>query len=213
MSNQPIVRCALLVALSFALGACISVNLGGDPPPATVFKLQADEAQTKSRTQTKGDTVVAVSKPEVPPALATERIALSLEDGRRVDYYADAKWPGKLDDVLQEFVIDRAQQQLPRAVVDKPEAASSADFRLDIKVTSFEPVYKGAPDTAPRLDVAMTVTVIDVPEGRVRSQFTVRKSAQASENRLTPITSELGKLLQAAVDEAVARAAPQLAAA
>jgi hypothetical protein len=59
----------------------------------------------------------------------------------------------------------------------------------------------------------MTVTVIDLPGERVRNQFTVKKSAPASENRLTPITAELGKLLQSAIDEALARAAPQFAAA
>jgi ABC-type uncharacterized transport system auxiliary subunit len=213
MKRQLIVRCALLVALSFGVTACISVNLGGDPPKATVFTLQAPGMETKAASaQAASSTVVAIAKPELPPGLATERIALYFEQDRRMDYYADAKWSGPLDEILQEFVIGRAQQQLPRAVVGKPELAS-ADYRLSIKVTSFGPVYKAAPDTVPRLDVVMTVTVIDLPEQRVGSQFTIRKSAPASENRLTPITNELGKLLQSAVDEALARVAPQFAAA
>lgn len=211
MNTQTIVRNALLVLIALGMSACISVNLGG-APPATVFTLQAPEGQMKAPVgDVRGRTVVVVPKPELPPALATDRIALMFEQERRMDYYADAKWSGKLDDLVQEFLIDRAQQQLPRTVVEKTEAAA-ADYRLVVKVTNFEPVYKGAADAAPRLEVAMTVTVIDLPGERIRTQFTVKKSAAASENRLTPITAELGKLLQSAVDEALAKAAPQFAA-
>ena len=212
MKNPTIIRGAFLVALSLGVSGCISVNLGG-PPPATVFTLQAPEGQMKAPSgDVRGRTVVVVPKPDLPPALATERIALYFEQERRMDYYADAKWSGKLDELVQEFLIDRAQQRLPRTVVEKTEAAS-ANYRLSVKVTNFEPVYKGAADQPPRLDVEMTVTVIDLPEERIRAQFTVKKSAQASENRLTPITAELGKLLQSAIDEALAKAAPQFAAA
>jgi len=212
MKNQLIVHCSFLFALSLGLSACISVNLGG-PPPATVFTLEAPEGQMKATSMhARGSTVVVVPKPEVPAALATDRIALFFEQDRRMDYYADAKWSGKLDDLVQEFLINRAQEKLPRAVVGKPGLASG-NYRLAVKVTSLEPVYKGAADKPPRLDVEMTVTVIDLPEERVRTQFTVKKSAPASENRLTPITAELGKLLQSAIDEALARAAPQFAAA
>jgi len=210
MKNQLIVRCSLL--LSLALSGCISVNLGG-PPPATVFTLKAPEGQMKAPSRdVRGSMVVVVPKPEVPPELATDRIALLFEQDRRMDYYADAKWSGKLDDLVQEFLIDRAQEKFPGAVVGKPGLASG-NFRLAVKVTSLEPVYKGAADQAPRLDVEMTITVIGLPDERVRSQFTVKKSATASENRLTLITAELGKLLQSAIDEALARAAPQFAAA
>ena len=212
MKNPLIVRSSLLVALSLGLSACISVNLGG-PPPATVFTLEAPDGQMKANpTQAKGSTVVVVPKPEVPPALATDRIALLFEQDRRMDYYADAKWSGKLDDLVQEFLINRAQEKLPSDCGGQARAGVG-DYRLSVKVTSLEPVYKGAADKPPRLDVEMTVTVIDLPEERVRAQFTVKKSAPASENRLTPITNELGKLLQSAIDEALARAAPQFAAA
>jgi ABC-type uncharacterized transport system auxiliary subunit len=211
MKNQMIVRSAFLIALSLGVSGCISVNLGG-APPVTVFTLQAPEGQMKAPAgDVRGRTVVVVPKPDLPPALATDRIALMFEQDRRMDYYADAKWSGKLDELVQEFLIDRAQQQLPRTVVEKTELAS-ANYRLVVKVTNFEPVYKGAADAAPRLEVAMTVTIIDLPGERIRTQFTVKKSAPASENRLTPITAELGKLLQSAIDEALAKAAPQFAA-
>ena len=212
MKNQLIAPCSLIVALSLGLSACISVNLGGRPP-ATVFMLEAPEGQMKAPAgDPRNRAVVVVPKPEVPAALATDRIALMFEQDRRMDYYADAKWSGKLDDLVQEFVINRAQQKLPGTVVGKPGLASG-DYRLAVKVTSLEPVYKGAADAPPRLDVEMTVTVIGLPDERVRGQFTVKKSAPASENRLTPITAELGKLLLSAIDEALTRAAPQFAAA
>ena len=212
MTNQPIVRCAMLIGLALGMTACISVNLG-DPPPPTVFTLQTSDAQLKTRPmQMRGSAVVVVTKPEMPPALATDRIALFFEQDRRIDYYADAKWSGKLDDVVQEVLISRAQQRLPMTVVGT-QSRALGDYRLSVKITNLEPVYKAAADAPPRLDVEMTVTVIALPQERVRTQFTVKKSAQASENRLTPITAELGTLLQSVIDEALARAAPQFAAA
>ena len=202
----------MLIGLALGMTACISVNLG-DPPPPTVFTLQTPDAQMKaSPTQTRSSAVVVVSKPEMPPALATDRIALLFEQDRRIDYYADAKWSGKLDDVVQEVLIRRAQQRLPMTVVGT-QSRALGDYRLSVKITSLEPVYRAAADAPPRLDVEMTVTVVGLPEERVRTQFTVKKSARASENRLTPITAELGTLLQSAIDEALARAAPQFAAA
>ena len=76
--------------------------------------------------------------------------------------------------------------------------------------TDFEPVYMAAPDKAPRLDVAMTVTVVTLPGEAVKTQFSVKKSAPASGNRLSTITNELGDLLHSVTDEALQKAAPYL---
>jgi hypothetical protein len=62
----------------------------------------------------------------------------------------------------------------------------------------------GAPDKAPRLDVAMTVTVVTLPGEAVKTQFSVKKSAPASGNRLSTITNER------VIDEALQKAAPYL---
>ncbi len=150
-----------------------------------------------------------VPKPELPAGFDTERIALFLDQGRRLDYYADAKWSARLDDLLQDFLIQKAQQDLPGKVVGSPDLAA-AKYKLALKVDDFEPVYMDAPDKAPRLDVAMTVTVVTLPGETVKTQFSVKKSVPASGNTLTTITNELGDLLHSVTDEALQKAAPFL---
>ena len=75
----------------------------------------------------------------------------------------DAKWSAPLDDLLQDYVIQRAKQDLPGKVVGTPDLAPSARYRLALKVTDFGPVYADMADKAPRLDVALTATVIALP--------------------------------------------------
>jgi len=54
--------------------------------------------------------MIVVPKPELPPGLDTERIALYLDQGHRLDYYADARWSARLDELLQNFLIEKVRQ-------------------------------------------------------------------------------------------------------
>ena len=152
--------------------------------------------------------MVVVPKPELPPGLDTERIALYLDQGHRLDYYADARWSARLDELLQNFLIEKVRQRLPGKIVGTPDLASSARYKLAIKVTDFGPVYAGAPDKPPRLDVGMTVTVL--AGDMAKTQFTIKKSAAAADNKLRDVTSGLENVLQSATDEALQKATPFL---
>ena len=47
---------------------------------------------------------LAVLKPRVRAGLDTDRIAVLYPD-RRLDYFADARWSGSLDDVVQDLAV------------------------------------------------------------------------------------------------------------
>jgi ABC-type uncharacterized transport system auxiliary subunit len=160
-------------------------------------------------TEAMGRLVVVVPVPEVPPGFDSERIAIQFEDGR-VDYYADARWSARLDELVQNVVIERAQRKLSGAIVGRPGVVPSANYRLSVKLTSFGPLYKASADMPPRLNAGVNVTVIELPQETIRAQFTVSKTAMASENRLGVITNDLRSLLNSAVDEALEKAAPYI---
>jgi ABC-type uncharacterized transport system auxiliary subunit len=203
----------LLLAL-LAMSGCISLpssSSESEPPPSiyTLHPLRSANAEPTGPAKTSA--IIVVSKPEVPTGFDTERIALYFEQGRRLDYYADAKWSGRLDDLLQDFIIQTARHDLPGKVVDTTDLAAAAQFKLSVKITDFQPVYPNGPDSAPRLDVAMTVTLITVPGGTVKANVSVKQSAPASANRLSVITKELEALLQSLTDQALREIAPHLA--
>ena len=144
------------------------------------------------------------------PRIETERIALYLNDGHRLDYYSDAKWSAALDELLQDFLVQEAQKKMPASAVGTTDLAASARYRLAVKFADFEPVYADGPDKAPTLTVAMTMTVVSLPGEKVQAQFTVRRTAPASANTLTAVTDGLETLLKTSTDEALQRAAPYL---
>ena len=197
-----------------SMSGCISLPSNGSDkgPPPSIYTLHPPQSgNAEPSRQAKAPAIIVVPKPEVPTGFDTERIALYFEQGRRLDYYADAKWSGRLDDLLQDFIIQTARHNLPGKVVDTTDLAAAAQFKLSVKITDFQPVYPNGPDSAPRLDVAMTVTLITVPGGTVKANVSVKHSAPASANRLSVITKELEALLQSLTDQALREIAPHLA--
>jgi ABC-type uncharacterized transport system auxiliary subunit len=159
-------------------------------------------------TDAAGRVVVVVPTPELPPGFDSERIAIQFEDGR-VNYYADAQWSARLDELVQDVFIQRAQRKLSGAIVGKP-GGPAANYRLVVRLTGFGPMYKISPDMPPRLNAGVTLTVIELPQETIRAQFRVSKTAMASENRLGPITNDLRGLLHSAVDDVLEKAAPYI---
>jgi len=204
----------LLVAifsLTFVTGCAGLPSLGGNKQsaPELIYTIQASGSEPSGPPRhAKGPVTIAVPKPELPAGLDTERIALYLDQGHRLDYYADAKWSARLDDLLQDFLIEKVRQRLPGKIVGTPDLGASARYKLAIKVTEFGPVYAATPDKPPRLDVGMTVTVL--AGDMAKTQFTVKKSATAAENKLKDVTGGLENVLQSATDEALQKAAPFL---
>ena len=207
-------RTLFCLAAALALTGCITIggSANKDAASTNIYTLKpaAEMHAAPARAPARGRTVVVVPKPQLPAGFDTERIALLFEQDRRLDYYADAKWSARLDDLLQDFVVSRAQDELPGKVVGTPELTPSPKYRIALTFTDIQPVYAGMADKAPRLDAAVTVSIVTVPGNAVKTQFKVQKSAPASANTLTAITNEMGKLLQTLTDEALQKAAPFL---
>jgi ABC-type uncharacterized transport system auxiliary subunit len=200
------------LASSLALSACISLPFGKteERPPPVMYTLHEPNAGVMDvATEAMGRVVVVVPLPELPPGFDTNRIAIQFEDGR-VDYYADAQWSARLDELVQDVLIQRAQRIFSGAIVGKPGVVPAANYRLVARITGFGPLYKSSADMAPRLNASVTLTVIELPQETIRTQFSVTKTAMASENRLSTITNDLRGLLHSAVDDVLEKAAPYI---
>lgn len=210
MSLQTPTSAVIAALLAVAVSGCISIGGGNkDAPPPSVYTLNAPASRDTGPPPRRGGILIAVSKPELPAAFNTERIALMFEEGRRFDYYADAKWSARLDDLLQKFIIDMGSQLLPGVVLQTPDATAAPRYKLMVTITDFQPVYAGAPDSPPRLDVGLTLALA-VPSGSsVKTQVTARRSGPSAANTQTAVTDGLQKLLEEAVAEAFGKLKPQ----
>ena len=154
--------------------------------------------------------IVLVPRPELPKGYDTERITLLFEQGHRLDYYADAKWSARLDDLLQDFIVQMVRHVLRDRIAATTSTAAAARYKLAVEITDFQPVYGAAADSPPRLDVAMTVTLVALPDETAKAQFSLKKSAPASANTMTAVTKELELLLQSLIKEALQKIASSL---
>jgi ABC-type uncharacterized transport system auxiliary subunit len=213
MSNPPVTpRRAFVLLAGLALAGCISLpDANKKKASASIYTLHPLPAGNQlSNAPARPPMVVLVPRPELPKGFETERITLLFEQGHRLDYYANAKWSGRLDDLLQDFIVQMVRHVLPGRIAATTSSTAAARYTLAVKFTEFQPVYQMSANSPPRLDVALTVTLIALPGETVKAQFSLKKSAPASANTMTIVTKELELLLQSLTEEALRRIATSL---
>lgn len=88
------------------------------------------------------------------PGLDTDRL-LILESGARLNYYAGARWPDNVPEVLESLLRRTLESTGEYARVSGSRDSRSADWQLDLEVREF---YAVAATYAGRSKVRMTLT-------------------------------------------------------
>jgi len=190
---KKIIPIALTGAL--LLSGCSSFLKSDDPLP-TMFSLRPSVDLQPVEEQQKVSRILEIQRPTLPPGFDTARISMYLENGHLLDYYANAKWVAPLDEILQEFTSQTARKMLPNAIIAAPGQSIESNYRLQIRVNDFEPVYSEGPDQAPLLVASLSFTLLKMPEERIVSNFTIEQQEPAQANNLTMVTAGLEHLLQ-----------------
>ena len=185
-----------------ALTGCSTGNLlKSTEPQQTIYSLRPVELT--GATSDVMARILEISVPSVPPGMEQDRIALSLDNGQKLDYYAGARWSSSLEHVMQEFTRRTAGASLPYIVAVTPDQGIAADYRLQIKINEFQPVYAaGSTGGAPYLKASIEFTLIRLPADQIVSSFTLSRNFEAQENRLDAITLGLESLLREIEHEA-----------
>lgn len=193
---------AVLVLLLPLLAAGCS-GMKSSQPPATIYMVHAAGC-TAAPVLSKG--VLSIPEPEMPAGFDTERIALYLAGGRRLDYFAGAAWPDHLGKMLQQVIL-----QTPCDIATAtPDTANAATATLYVKVNDFEPVYAGGPKATPVLKVSMRFRLTSGDRELPLADFTVQQTGDAPANTLTGVTQGLETLSQAVLAQAFAQLEPRL---
>ncbi len=196
-----------LTALAL-LSACSPTRLlTSDEPRQTTYSLRGDMTASAYSGPSR---IVEIAKPILPSGFERSRIALYMDDGRKLDYYASANWPGPLDAVIEEFTHRALATTLPSIITVSPTQPVHSDYRLQLRVIDFQPVYGQSHEVAPKLMTAVEFTLISLPAQKILSSFTLRKEDVASSARRDIIISELEAQLRGIESEAFAKLAPHL---
>src|ERR1700730_1911264 len=110
-AGSDIVRASILVlGVCGAVTACTGSLFQSKAVPPSIYLLSAPPGTTAAASSPPAPAPpplaadLAVLKPRVRAGLDTDRIAVLYPD-RRLDYFADARWSGSLDDVMQDLTV------------------------------------------------------------------------------------------------------------
>jgi len=199
-------RAASVLALSSVLflAACGSL-FQSKLAPSTVFLLSVKAGAGAAGAEIPVD--LAVLKPRVRTGLNNDLIAVLYPD-RRLDYFADARWSGPLDEVMQDLALQafRVHANLRSVHTDASEFGSG--YWLEIEVLDFQAEYPGGPGTAgslaPTIHVRLFGSVGDSADRRVLARVEADVIQPATENRLTAIVQAYDQAINAALARIVA---------
>lgn len=140
---------------------------------------------------------IAVAAPEVPPGFDSDRIALYMQSGRRLDYYARAAWPDRLPRVLQEAIL----ASIPGAV--SAESGLPAPYTLRVRVRDFAPVYAADATAPPLLRVTLETRLIAGQSQKTAMHGIFSAEKMAAANSQSVIVAGLEDLLHKALSQAL----------
>jgi cholesterol transport system auxiliary component len=201
-------RLAALCAAGLLAGCAGSLFKTAIAPP-TLYLLSAQPAE-QGATAAALPVDLAILKPRVRAGLDTDRIAALYPD-RHLDYFADARWSGPLDEVVQDLAMQVFHSRAGMRTIGGDSSAFSSLYWLEITVVDFEAEYASAA-AAPVVHVHLQARVGSAADRRVLANFDAEVRQAATDNRLRAIVQAYNQAANEAVAELAARTSAALAA-
>jgi cholesterol transport system auxiliary component len=218
-----VVRVTLLAAaLGATLAACTGSLFQSKVAPPSVYLLSAKIAvtpamATAATADPAGKTAAAVSpaiqpgvipadlavlRPRVRPGLESDRIAVLYPD-RRLDYFADARWSGPLDEVVQDLAVQAFRLGANLRNVSVDASAFASGYWLEIEVADFQAEYAST-SSAPTVRVRLLARLGGAGDRHILASFDASAQQPATDNRLSAIVDAYEQAANAALAEIVA---------
>jgi len=201
-----------LPLLMVLLTACAGSLFKNKAAPPTMYLLSAtpksaaaDPAKTPP-----APFDVAVLKLRVRTGLDTDRIAALYPD-RRMDYFADVRWSGPLDEVLQDLAVQEFHSNPGLRNVNADGSVFASTYWLEIEVADFQAEY-AAGGSAPTVHVHLLARVGSSGDRHVLGRFEPDIHEAAADNRMTAIVDAYNRAADKALAEIAAGTAQALSA-
>lgn len=193
-----------LVLFSLALAGCGSLFKNQTAPP-TMYWLSAAQPPGAAAQVGPADAAgvpladLAVLKPRVRAGLDTDRVAALYPD-RRLEYFADVRWSGPLDEVLQDLAVQTLHSHPGMRNVSSDISAFPSAYWLEIEVVDFQAEY-GAPDAAPTIHVHLLARVGNSANRHILGRFEPDVREAAAANRMSAIVDAYNHAAGKALNE------------
>jgi cholesterol transport system auxiliary component len=168
-------------------------------PPA-VYLLSARAAAGTTGRQIPAD--LSILRPRVRTGLESDRVAALYPD-RRLDYFADARWSGPLDRVIDDLAVQTFLRQANLRNVSADSSAFASGYWLEIEVLDFQAEYAAAAE-APTVNVRVVARLGSGRDRRVLARFEASSRQSATDNRLTAIIAAYERAADATLEEIAA---------
>jgi len=191
-------RGLLVGAGSMALAAC-GGNLIGPPPASQIYVLHPDFHPLPDAPMANWQLVIA--DPIAPQSLDRERIAL-VRAPNAMDYYANAQWNDRVPELLQGLLVEAFEKSGRIKAVGRDVQDLAGNYILEVEIRNFE-AYYAVPDTAPKIRVGLTATLMGSLRHDVVATVDSEHDAQADANNLWSVTAAFTQATGAAISEIV----------
>ena len=199
-------RTMLLALLGVTLAACAGSLFKNKTPPPTMYMLRATPSTVAA--DPAGNSLpsdLAVLRPRVRAGLDTDRIAALYPD-RRMDYFADVRWSGPLDEVLQDLAVQQFHANPGLRNVSAEASVFGSTYWLEIEVADFQAEYSAA-GGAPTVHVHLQARIGNSGDRHVLGRFEPDVREAAADNRMSAIVDAYNR----AADNALAEIAEGVA--
>ena len=211
-------RILLLGLIGVTLSACIGGLFKNKIAPPTMYALSATPKAPADPPGVAGADPsgaaaailvdLAVLKPRVRTGLDTDRIAALYPD-RRMDYFADVRWTGPLDEVLQDLAVQEFHANAALRNVSADASVFASTYWLEIEVIDFQAEYPPA-GGAPTVHVLLQARLGNSADRRVLARFEPEVREAAADNRMSAIVNAYNRAADKALAEIAASAAQAL---
>lgn len=191
------------VSACLALAACGGLFQTKARPP-TMYMLSATSQPAAGTVAAQIPADLAVLKPRTRAGLDTDRIAALYPD-RHLDYFADVRWSGPLDEVVQDLAVQEFHSIGGLRYVSADHSAFSSAYWLELQVTDFQAEYTAA-GGAPTVHVRFLARIGNSGNRKLIGRFEADIRQTASDNRMSAIVDAFNRAADQALAEIVADA-------
>jgi ABC-type uncharacterized transport system auxiliary subunit len=144
---------------------------------------------------------LAVVRPRVRAGLDTDRIAALYPD-RRLEYFADARWSGPLDEVIQQLVVQQFHATANLRNVSVEASVFAGNYWLEIEVADFQAEYSAAA-APPVVHVHFLARVGTSADRHMLAVFDANAQVAATDNRMSAIVDGYNRAADQALAEII----------
>jgi ABC-type uncharacterized transport system auxiliary subunit len=207
-------RTVLIALLGVTLASCAGSLFKNKAAPPTMYMLgamrTAPGGEARGSQPPGGDQPgdLAVLRPRVRAGLDTDRIAALYPD-RRMDYFADVRWSGPLDEVLQDLAVQEFHSNSGLRNTSADVSAFTSAYWLEIEVSDFQAEYSAA-GGPPTVHVHLQARVGSSGDRHVVARFEPDVREAAADIRMSAIVDAYNRAADKALAEIAAGVARAL---